>query len=867
MITENLSTLKIHKLKTQEQFDKAKDANTLEDNAFYLIPEAEEKVVYKNFFSSSDELILDDIHNTSVDPIIVKMPLNLFHIDQDCPIVGKPLLGGSTSYGVTITSNYSEGLLINGTSTNANMYTVPLFSYYIGMNMHDSYSQNAGLIFDDERVDKTFTIDLRGLQDLKCSFADGSEFTPLIQVSIENSYMGVQKWFQYARDFNYFTTIDFNNLEYGDYLFIALEIEPSVTFNNSRGYMNILRGSYTESDLKPYVAGSRSGHYGYGGAGTLTVYKGNKTEPYTSYEYLGAPEYSDIHISLCSPTARITDTGSGITLGIKYNIAKPEPNCIKGTGAPSQTLVGSVGSLYMDTNNGYLYQCRGEEDVGIYTWEKIASNKMDKFGTVSGTTAKTTSATFELANSSSNATLKYTSGTSQLKGSSSVILKAPSINLQPYSSTSGQIAINNVKTPTSNYQAANKYYVDNSINTAKNTINSTISTKVNEVSAKLNRKSGSWGAYKHITDASPIEHDLDIQVVKYEYAEEEVASFASMTIPYATLTDINPKVSTRPGDTIRVTFNAATADTSMTAGTIYLLSSSSLTVVSGAIELNTGSTNTYEFTIPESDMDSVISRVVFTTLNSTSFTITDFVLTRVGKTEVSPTGVSVTKYGKNLLPSTRADSSSTAYTGLTFTNNADGSITANGSNPEYGAYYWFIPQNSLLLPPGTYKFSAGITGSADSYYVGFKYGDYETYSYSNGAFILTEPTLCGVCFSVAKGQTLDNLTVYPQVELEGETGAEATSYEPYNEQTAVASADGRVLGLRTSGSKMTIKVNDDDAAVYCGYYVNLEGAMDTPISKELTRIENKILYGSLGLGDLPEDAPIGTIYVQVDESN
>ena len=46
MITENLSTLKIHKL-TQEQYNRALENGTLDDNALYLTPDKSDEYATK----------------------------------------------------------------------------------------------------------------------------------------------------------------------------------------------------------------------------------------------------------------------------------------------------------------------------------------------------------------------------------------------------------------------------------------------------------------------------------------------------------------------------------------------------------------------------------------------------------------------------------------------------------------------------------------------------------------------------------------------------------------------------------------------------------------------------------------------------
>ncbi len=54
MITENLSTLKIHKL-TQEQYNRELDAGRIDENALYLTPDEEID------FSAIELITIDDI--------------------------------------------------------------------------------------------------------------------------------------------------------------------------------------------------------------------------------------------------------------------------------------------------------------------------------------------------------------------------------------------------------------------------------------------------------------------------------------------------------------------------------------------------------------------------------------------------------------------------------------------------------------------------------------------------------------------------------------------------------------------------------------------------------------------------------------
>lgn len=50
-----------------------------------------------------------------------------------------------------------------------------------------------------------------------------------------------------------------------------------------------------------------------------------------------------------------------------FGVPVKEIPCITGSGAPSTTTAGAVGSLYMDTDTGALYKCTAAAN-GIYTW-------------------------------------------------------------------------------------------------------------------------------------------------------------------------------------------------------------------------------------------------------------------------------------------------------------------------------------------------------------------------------------------------------------------------------------------------------------------------------------------------------------------
>ena len=143
----------------------------------------------------------------------------------------------------------------------------------------------------------------------------------------------------------------------------------------------------------------------------------------------------------------------------------------------------------------------------------------------------------------------------------------------------------------------------------------------------------------------------------------------------------------------------------------------------------------------------------------------------------------VTVRGKNLLsPSLE---SKTVY-GVTFTVNDDGSITVNGTATQ-GAYFWCYGTGTQAtkqkpLPKGKYTVSgmttaingfiiaAAVRASASADRVVLGYGDTEE---SASFTVTTDTALCDVLVSVSTGTTIDNVTIYPMLEV----GDVATEYE------------------------------------------------------------------------------------------
>lgn len=155
--------------------------------------------------------------------------------------------------------------------------------------------------------------------------------------------------------------------------------------------------------------------------------------------------------------------------------------------------------------------------------------------------------------------------------------------------------------------------------------------------------------------------------------------------------------------------------------------------------------------------------------------------------------------GKNLLPYPFGNTTKTVN-GITFTDNGDGTVTANGTATETAQFFPKDSLNGPLLAPGTYTFSGCPEG-----------GDWKTYcirltgftadrDFGNGStFTLTQATKVGLALTVSSGVTVENLVFKPQIE----SGSTKTDYEPYKEVGDLDAESGKyVLPVTASGKNL-----------------------------------------------------------------
>ena len=180
--------------------------------------------------------------------------------------------------------------------------------------------------------------------------------------------------------------------------------------------------------------------------------------------------------------------------------------------------------------------------------------------------------------------------------------------------------------------------------------------------------------------------------------------------------------------------------------------------------------------------------------------------------------VNVTRCGKNLLEYPYVETTLTRN-GITFTDNGDGTITANGTATadtqfklqdrtvypkNYNPFKYLIGEKVLVLgsPSGSSKDTYGIQ------------------SISIGTFTNTGYTVGGehyyrYAIFIKSGMTVENLVFKPVIFLQN-VGF-SNDFEQYNRQTVTANADGTVKELTSHSPNMTLFTDTQGVTINCEY--------------------------------------------------
>lgn len=200
---------------------------------------------------------------------------------------------------------------------------------------------------------------------------------------------------------------------------------------------------------------------------------------------------------------------------------------------------------------------------------------------------------------------------------------------------------------------------------------------------------------------------------------------------------------------------------------------------------------------------------------------------------------------KNLLPSDGADS--VTISGITWTKNADGSVTANGTATETSVYTVKTP---FTIPKGTWTLTGcPANGSSSTYFISIwnSSGGNEYRDVGNGVTkTLTENYTydSGIRLVVYNGTTVNNLTFYPMLR---DASITDDTYVPYGKTNAEITAELGCNYTKTlSGDYMDFQIYRYGNVVQVSYISALK--QQIPVGSGSA---NETLLGTLPVGYRP----------------
>lgn len=354
-----------------------------------------------------------------------------------------------------------------------------------------------------------------------------------------------------------------------------------------------------------------------------------------------------------------------------------------------------------------------------------------------------------------------------------------------------------------------------------------------------------------ITDISPIEHNLDVKL----------RSKNLIPHPYPKTTNTANGITFTDNGDGTVTVNGTATNTAefslgwanydlLTKGEKYYISGAPTTDNSVYFVLNlynhTGSGNTYVQSFSANKI--IDTSTVTKAWNNCSMAIVVRKGTTVSNMVVKPmlehattpsaytpyvkdlSSVKMVTTGKNLILYPYAITSKTEN-GIRFTDNGDGTITANGTATADTAFkcQTFVDVDKVL-PSGNY-FASGCpqNGSVNTYTINFAF-KYNNIGFSDvidrGAGVLINaPNGIEKIYAVIRiksGTTVENLTFKPMLEL----GSVASEYEPYVAPTTyVPSADGTVANVKSIYPSTLLSTDTDGVIIDAEYSRNLSESL------------------------------------------
>lgn len=179
---------------------------------------------------------------------------------------------------------------------------------------------------------------------------------------------------------------------------------------------------------------------------------------------------------------------------------------------------------------------------------------------------------------------------------------------------------------------------------------------------------------------------------------------------------------------------------------------------------------------------------------------------------VSVENPTINVYGKNLIPYPFLFGSVTKN-GVTFTDNADGTITVNGTAT---ANTYYSVSSLISYPKGTYYLSGSPkNGSLSTYYVAARnrldssYTIFKTDTGNGVSITLENADTLMFDIRIISGATVNNLIFKPQLEF----GSASSAYELYNRQTVTVPytfSENDALTVKDGTVKINISGEESD---------------------------------------------------------
>lgn len=181
---------------------------------------------------------------------------------------------------------------------------------------------------------------------------------------------------------------------------------------------------------------------------------------------------------------------------------------------------------------------------------------------------------------------------------------------------------------------------------------------------------------------------------------------------------------------------------------------------------------------------------------------------------IDPSKATVTRCGKNLIPYPYQETTKTTN-GITYTVNADGTVTANGTATEGVGFHLgsaYVSNGDVMLsgcPQGGEMQKYRITG--DCYKGDTFIGS--VFDIGSGASVLPGCDIVRPYLYIYAGVTVSNMVFKPQLEA----GKAVTGYEKFDGSNFATDSDGTVEGITSLSPTMTLLTDTEGVVINCEY--------------------------------------------------